>query len=372
MANNRYKFYNYNSPYKDNDAIRNARSNLVALSNNAPVYSNSYADQLEGIYNKIRGRQAFDYNPENDATYRQYADQYRALVGLAVAGNQAQAQDLTGGYGSTYAPEVARQGLARLNTGVEMAQPAFLQLGQAAYDVNGDTLYNMYGAGADRRADELAAFNKDADVWNYRLGNAANEFDKLSDIGYERKSFNRNRQYSLAGIKADANQNKIDMKLAKYDTYNQLAGNKCADYNAKGDNKGMKAYLQGLVKAGKLTQYMADNLYKQYEYTPPKRSGGGGGRRRSSGGGSGSGEGKKGTITILGGSQNQVIGTYESDDGKDYVIPAGIIRDISMRGDKGATANGHTSQTRVDYIQSLDLSDAEKLALLRYYGIIGE
>ena len=371
MANSRYKYYNYNSPYKDNKGIVNARNNLLALDNALPSYNNSYADQREGIYNKIKGREAFDYNPNNDAAYRQYADQYRALVGLAVAGNQAQAQDLTGGYGSTYAPEVARQGEARLNTGVEMAQPAFLQLGQTAYDVNGDTLLNMYGAGADRRNDELEAYARENDIWNDKYNLAAQRYNDLQSRGMERHANNRNFGYSMYNLNVEKQQGDKEYQLAKYDTYNQLAGNKCADYNEKGDNKGMKAYLDGLVKAGKITQYMADNLYKQYKYTPPKSSGGGG-RRRSSGGKSGSDNGKKGTITILGGSQNQVIGTYESDDGKDYVIPAGIIRDISMRGDKGATANGHTSQTRVDYIQSLDLSDAEKLALLRYYGIIGE
>lgn len=344
------KKYNYNTPYKDNKGIVNARNKLLAIDSAVPAYKNSYASQLEDIYGRIKNREEFSYNPQNDAAYRQYADQYRALTGLAIADNQAQAQDLTGGYGSTYAPEVAQQGLARLNTGVEAAQPAFYQLAQSAYDVNGDKLNDMYSAAAARRNDELDVYGKRAALYNDRYAFAAQKYNDLREQAYQQ--YSDNRSYALA----------------KYDTYNQLAANKCADFNEAKNNSGMKAYLNGLVKEDKLTKYMADNLYKQYKYTAPKSGGGGGGGRRRSGGGGGGGSTTPGTITLMG-PNGQVITTYESSDGKDYTIKAGTISQISHIGDKGATDNRQTNQSRVDAIKALDLSDEEKLALLKYYGL---
>lgn len=268
MAYNKYKFYDYNSPYKDNKAINNARSTLLAIQ--PPTYTNTYGNQIKGIYNNIKNRKDFDYNPANDAAYQQYAAQYRALVGLAVAGNQAQAQELTGGYGSTYAPEVARQGQMRLNEGVTAAQPAFLQLAQNKYDLGTEQLYNQYNAAAGRRDAALEDYSRQADIYNDRYGRAADMYNALEDRGYERYMNNRDFNYAQNQMNISQDQANKEYKLQKYDTYNQLAGNKCADFQNKGDNKGMKAYLKGLVKKGKITQYMADNLYKQYKYIPPE------------------------------------------------------------------------------------------------------
>lgn len=270
MAYNKYKFYDYNSPYKDSKAINNARSTLLAIQ--PPTYTTTYGNQIKGIYNNIKNRKDFDYNPANDAAYQQYAAQYRALVGLAVAGNQAQAQELTGGYGSTYAPEVARQGQMRLNEGVTAAQPAFLQLAQNKYDLGTEQLYNQYSTAAGRRDAELEDYTRQADIYNDRYGRAADMYNALEDRGYERYMNNRDFNYAQNQMNISQDQANKEYKLQKYDTYNQLAGNKCADYNAKGDNKGMRKYLDGLVKQGKLTKYMADQLYKQYKYTAPKQT----------------------------------------------------------------------------------------------------
>lgn len=323
MAYNKYKFYDYNSPYKDSKGITNARNSLLAVQ--APTYNNSFKDQIEGIYGKIKNRQDFDYNPDNDAAYRQYADQYRALVGLAVAGNQAHAQQFTGGYGSTYAPEVARQGEALINANVEAAQPAFYQLAQNKYDMETEQLRNMYGAAADRRNAELEEFGRQADIYNDKYQRAADYYNMLEDRGYDRYMGNREFNYNQQQMNIEQDQANKEYKLEKYDTYYNLAGNKCADYNAKGDNKGMKAYLDGLVKAGKLTQYMADNLYKSNEYTPPKR------RRSSKKGKTAYGDTPKnyGTITIRNG-MGDIVETYPSPNEKDYNLTTALMQHIGM------------------------------------------
>lgn len=386
MASIKKKYNSYLSPYKDNKATNTARNTLLAASGNMPAYKDSYANQIKDIYGRIKTGNNFTYNPDNDAAYRSYADQYRALAGLAIAGNHAQAQDLTGGFGSTYAPEVAQQGLARFNP--EAAQPAFLQMAENTYMANNDRLNDVYNAAAAMREDEFNNWQQKINNYNDRLNLAAQRYEDERNFAYQK--YGDNRDYWTDRYNAEIQQKQNDkeynlklkeLQLKSYDTYNNLAGNKCADFNEKKDNKGMKAYLAGLVKAGKITQYMADNLFKQYKYVPPAKSSGGGGGGRSSGrryysrsrsGDSGGDNVKTGTIKILGGPNEQVVGTYESTDGKDYTISAGIIRNLSMMGDRGATDNRQTNQSRVDAIKALDLSEEEKLALLKYYGIIGD
>ena len=295
--NTKKKYNQVNNAYTESSGVVNARNNLAAMANKAPVYQNSYADQLNDIYGRIKN--GYQYDPQNDTAFRRYAEEYNALSGLAIAGNQAQAQGLTGGYGSTYAPEVASQGLARLRESVNDAQPAFYQQGL-------DTIKSQYQAAADARNDELENYGKQADAYNNQYAMAQKRYSDLRDFNYNKFNDSRDfwaNQYKFeqdssnfnAELKQKNTQNEREYKLKSYDVYNSIAANKCADYNDKKNNKGMKAYLDGLVKAGKITRYMADNLYKQYKYTAPARSGGGrGGGRHRSGGGGGNNGGKNG------------------------------------------------------------------------------
>ena len=270
MANVQKKYNKANNAYSENNSVTNARNTLASLAKNTPMYTNSYANQLNDIYGRIKSGKDFNYNPDNDLAYRKYAEEYNALSGLAIAGNQAQAQGLTGGYGSTYAPEVANQGLARLQENAANAQPLFYQMAQNAYMAENDALMNQYQAAAAARNDELENYGRRADAYNNQYALAAQRYGDERDFDYTKYGDNRNfwaSQYDKSNEQSNFNK---ELTLKKYDVYNNLAANKCADYNSAGNTKGMRAYLDKLVKQGKLTQYMADNLYKKYEYTPPK------------------------------------------------------------------------------------------------------
>ncbi len=287
------KYKKSNAAYQENNGIKNARNNLKSITGKEPAYQNSYSNQLNDIYNKIKSGTDFNYDPRNDAAFRRFAEEYNALSDLAIAGNQQQAQDLTGGYGSTYAPEVANQGAARIKDNVLNAQPYFMEMAQEAYKADNDRLNNMYNAAASARDDELTEFGRQADAYNERNKLAQQQYTDSRNFNYNKYNDNRNywsKQYEFEQstdnfnkeLKQANKQNERQYKLNTYDVYNKLAATKCAGYNEKKNNKGMKAYLNGLVKEGKITQYMADNLYKQYKYTAPKLSGG---RHKNSGGG---------------------------------------------------------------------------------------
>ena len=281
--NTKNKYKSSTADYKESSGVTNARNNLSKMANQAPVYTNSYATQLNDIYSKLKQGKDFNYNPQNDAAFRRFADEYNALSELAIAENQAQAEGLTGGYGSTYAPEVATQGLARMKDNVQNAEPLFMEQAQNAYMANNDALKNMYQAAADARNDELEAYGNRANAYDNQYSMAQKRYSDTRDFDYNK--YNDNREFWSTQYKNEQDQANTDAEyqFKIYDTYNKLAAQKCADYADKKNNSGMKAYLNGLVKEGKLTKYMADNLYKQYKYTAPSRSGGSGGRSRSSG-----------------------------------------------------------------------------------------
>jgi hypothetical protein len=305
MAVYRDDYDKANTAYRENNTVTQARSNMNALATQYPQYANTYANQINDIYSQIKQGNDFNYNPNNDAAYRRYAEEYNALAGLAVAGNQAQAQGLTGGYGSTYAPEVANQGLARMQAGAAGAQPAFLQAAQSAYMANQDQLNNMYQAAANAQKNELSQYQKAADAYNQRMAFARQRYGDAQKFDYQNYNDARNayaKQYQFdtelaqkeQELAFEQEQAERDREFKSYEVYNKLASTKCSEYKENMDNSGMRAYLDGLVKEGKITQYMADTLYNQYKYEAPSSGGGGGGgggRRSSGGSGSGSGSG---------------------------------------------------------------------------------
>lgn len=365
--NTKNKYNRSNAAYKDDNALKQQKKSLLSASGKAPEYKNSYINQLRDIFNNIKSNQNFDYDPRNDAAYRRFADEYNALSGLAIAGNQQQAQDLTGGFGSTYAPEVAQQGLASLKENAANAQPYFLENAQEAYKADNDRLKNMYQATADARKEELDNYYKKATLFNENYKDAAQKYSDARNFNYN--SYNDNRTFWAQQYDAEQSQtnkdrqykqtekdNQRDYTLKSYSVYQQLAETKAYKYNKNKNNKGLKSYLNGLVKSGKITKYMADNIYEKYKYTAPKT----GGRKRS--GNKNKFEYKNngsGVIRIVDNAGN-VLKTYSSGTDKSYTVKTGMLQQIGMSRSKEGQKNA---------IKSMKLDDDLSLWLLNYYEI---
>ncbi|MCM1286511.1 MAG: hypothetical protein NC213_09910 [Acetobacter sp.] len=372
--NTQNKYNKANAAYKENNDIANTRNNLVSMAGKAPAYQNSYADQLRDIYGQIKNGKTFDYDPKNDVAFRKFADEYNALSGLAIAGNQNQAQNLTGGYGSTYAPEVANQGLSSMKANADNAQPYFMLGAQEAYKVNNDRLNDMYSAAADAHNDELNQYVNRVSAYNDMYSTAAGKYSDERNFGYDKYKDNRNfwaDQYQFEQNTDNFNkelvqkdrQNKRDYTLQSYSVYEQLAEEKASKYKNNKDNKGMKSYLNGLVKDGKITQYMADTIYDNYKYTASKTGSGGG---RSSGGKS-SGRidvgiadvNKNGKITVVD-NMGKVVGTYDSPSEKDYTVKTGMLQQVGMN---------RSNPGRVNAIDKLEIDDDLKEWIASYFKV---
>ena len=135
-------------------AYEEAIAALTGAQGNTQPAMSDLDSQIADIYDKIVNRKPFSFDLDNDALYRQYADEYRRVGQLAMEDTMGQAAALTGGYGSTYAQNVGQQAydgyLDRLNDIV----PDIYAQRRSEYDAEGDELTNQYGLLADMRSDQ--------------------------------------------------------------------------------------------------------------------------------------------------------------------------------------------------------------------------
>lgn len=103
-----------------------------------------YVQQLNTLYDQIVNRKPFKYDVNGDLLYRQMADQAMKNGALAARNAMGQAAALTGGYGNSYAEQVAaqayQQNMAALNDNI----PELYQQALNAYLAEGDQLLQQY------------------------------------------------------------------------------------------------------------------------------------------------------------------------------------------------------------------------------------
>lgn len=366
--NTRSKHEQYNTPYAETEEQKRQREAAQQLAysqpNNAP---NNYAQQMQEMYNRVASKGAFSYDKANDKAYQQWAELYRQLGGLSTAATQQAANNLTGGYGSTYAPQVAVQTDNAYQANVDAALPAFYQQAQeewyaqkqndlAAYqaaiegyknnensNVNRNNAWaDIAGAAAGRsnqeNANAINQYTDNRDFWldqYWKEQNAANEAAETNSERYwNDNSLKENSRQFKAQLKEDTKQNKRDEYWSMNEINVSIAADKADSYREKKDNKGMKAYLKAQVKKGNITQYQADAIYKQYKYTPPKSSGGSGGRRSSR-----SSSGKSSYSYTAKGNSNSSNDSGNKEKTQDDIgISNGMLQDIGMnRTNEGRT-----------------------------------
>lgn len=134
----------------------------------------------DDILDRILNREEFSYDLDGDALYQQYKDQYLQQGKLAMEDTMGQAAALTGGYGNSYAQTVGQQAynqyLGRLNEAV----PELYSLARSRYAQEGNDLWNLYSAYADREAQD---YSREIDARNF---------------DYQQSQDNKNSSYNLA------------------------------------------------------------------------------------------------------------------------------------------------------------------------------
>lgn len=124
--------------------------------------TNQYAQYLpkrqtqssDDILDRILNREEFSYDLDGDALYQQYKDQYLQQGKLAMQDTMGQAAALTGGYGNSYAQTVGQQAYNQYLGQLNAVVPELYSLVRSRCTQEGNDLWNLYNAYADREAQD--------------------------------------------------------------------------------------------------------------------------------------------------------------------------------------------------------------------------
>ncbi|MEL4859834.1 hypothetical protein AAEU42_01135 [Pseudoflavonifractor phocaeensis] len=151
----------------------------------APSFVSRYQDQIDALTKRILGREAFDYDPENDPTYQQYKKTYTREGQRAMQDTLGEVAARTGGLASSYAASAAGQANDYYMGKLADKVPELRQLAYEMYQSEGDTLRSnlemllgLDGTDYGRYADLLGQFNTDRS-FAYGAGR-----DQLADERY--------------------------------------------------------------------------------------------------------------------------------------------------------------------------------------------
>ena len=163
------------TPSDDVTAARAYRDSVAALEPGA--YQSRFEDRLQALYDQIAGREAFDYDPEEDESYQRYARLYAARGAAAMEDTLGKAAALTGGYGSSYAQGAGQQAYNRYLQELAALVPELRQAALAEYRQEGQALTDRYSMLAQQEKNDYARWQDERSDWQKLLAAAQEEYE---------------------------------------------------------------------------------------------------------------------------------------------------------------------------------------------------
>jgi len=161
------------STYKPNKTYK---KQLRSAEKGQPTYTNKYKGYEDAVVDNLENR-GFEFDT-NNPVYQAYAQDYRLLGNIAADQSQANIEDLSGGYGTTYSGDVASQGLEGYLANEKNILPALYQQERANYQqdtanlVNKGNLYNaLESADFQQFQDKLNKWNQNREYYYNKFYN---------------------------------------------------------------------------------------------------------------------------------------------------------------------------------------------------------
>ena len=196
------------TPSDEVTAAQAYRDSVAALEPGA--YQSRFEERLQALYDRIAGREAFDYEPEEDEAYQRYARLYAARGAAAMEDTLGKAAALTGGYGSSYAQSAGQQAYNGYLQELAALVPELRQAALAEYQQEGKALQEQYSllhaqekADYDRWQDERADWQKLLAAAQAGYEDAGSRDQKLYQtmLGYFSDKAEQERKLSASGAR---------------------------------------------------------------------------------------------------------------------------------------------------------------------------
>lgn len=240
-------------------------SNAQMLANlKAPSsYQSTYQAQMDALLNKILNREPFSYNPNADQLYNQYKEQYVSKGKKAMMDTQAQAANLTGGYGNSYATSAGSQAyqgyLSQLNDQI----PALYQAAMEKYNTDGDNMRNNLSVLNDAESNK---YNKYRDqVGDYQADR--NYYQGAAQDDVSNNQWQQNFNYQAGRDQVEDNHWQQEFNLSKKASSSGGGGGRSGrSSGGRGRKSGKKGYSSnsGSSSKGTTTGYSIAPLSMKY------------------------------------------------------------------------------------------------------------
>lgn len=198
-----------------NQAYQEALRRMQETEQTRPEYQDSYSQQLKDLYDKIMGREKFQYDAANDPLYQQYRQMYVQQGQQAMADTMGLAAGLTGGYGSTYSQAAGQQQYDAYLQKLNEVVPELYAQARQAYNDEGDRMLQQYQLTGDLRDDEYSRYQDRLSNWwkdlSYQADRADTEYSRGAENWWNAESAGRQDREFAYQQKKDAYSNLVTL-----------------------------------------------------------------------------------------------------------------------------------------------------------------
>lgn len=198
-----------------NQAYQEALRRMQETEQTRPEYQDSYSQQLKDLYDKIMGREKFQYDAANDPLYQQYRQMYVQQGRQAMADTMGQAAGLTGGYGSTYSQAAGQQQYDAYLQKLNEVVPELYAQARQAYNDERDRMLQQYQLTGDLRDDEYSRYQDRLSNWwkdlSYQADRADTEYSRGAENWWNAESAGRQDREFAYQQKKDAYSNLVTL-----------------------------------------------------------------------------------------------------------------------------------------------------------------
>lgn len=188
--------------YQASDEVQKAEDLLnQQIANKPGEYQSQWEQQLKDTLDKIMNRPDFSYDPNGDALYQQYKDQYTSQGKMAMIDTMGQAQAMTGGYGNSYAQSVGQQAYQGYLQKMNGIIPELYQLAMNKYQMDIDALNNQYALLQQQENMDYGRYQDLYNAWLAERDYLTGRYD--SERSYDYGKYTDERDFSYGQYIAD-------------------------------------------------------------------------------------------------------------------------------------------------------------------------
>ena len=193
--------YTYIDPSQSPN-VQAANDQLTAILAQQPgAHKDTWETHLSDMIGRILNREEFSYDVNEDALYKQYAEQYKRGGQLAMQDTMGQAASMTGGYGNSYAASVGNQAYQEYMSKLNEVVPELYGMAYDRYQDEGEELYKQYGLLSDASDREYSRYMDKYNNWLTERGYYTDRLDTEYNKAVDERNFTYNDYRNLVGDK---------------------------------------------------------------------------------------------------------------------------------------------------------------------------